>query len=274
VYNDAGNVSVSITGQSGGNFESLVVGTGTAVTAVSDTVDTTTLSLTGPGSITEGSSGVYHLNLGAPAETAVTVQITYGGTANGSDFTGVTNVTIPAGSSSATFSVAALTDGSVEGAETLTVNVGTISGGNFEHLIANPVAATVSTNIVDVDTATVSLSATPSITEAGGGIVYTATLTQAPVSNLTVTLSNGAVITVLAGQTTGTTTVTYAPHDDVYIDPTSISATISSIGGGGVSVSIDPTAAVTSITDTIDTTTVTLTSATAGTAITEGGSIT
>src|SRR4030095_6051956 len=40
VYNDAGNVSVSITGQSGGNFENLVVGTGTAVTAASHTMHT------------------------------------------------------------------------------------------------------------------------------------------------------------------------------------------------------------------------------------------
>lgn len=49
-----------------------------------------------------------------------------------------------------------------------------------------------------------SLSATPTITEAGGVLVYTATLTQAPLTDLTVTLSNGAVIVIPAGATTGT----------------------------------------------------------------------
>ena len=46
---------------------------------------------------------------------------------------------------------------------------------------------------------TLTLSATPTITEAGGVLVYTATLTQAPLTDLTITLSNGSVI-VIAGR--------------------------------------------------------------------------
>ena len=38
------------------------------------------------------------------------------------------------------------------------------------------------------------LTATPSITEAGGVVVYTVFITQAPTSDLTVTLSNGSVL--------------------------------------------------------------------------------
>src|SRR3546814_16250243 len=78
------------------------------------------------------------------------------------------------------------------------------------------------TVVVENDTATVSLSATPTLTEAGGNIVYTATITEAPVSPLTVSLSNGATIVIAAGAFSGTTSVAVAADEDVYIDPTSI----------------------------------------------------
>jgi hypothetical protein len=46
VYKDAGNVQASITGTSGGNFENLVTSNTPAVTNVTDTIDTTTVSIT------------------------------------------------------------------------------------------------------------------------------------------------------------------------------------------------------------------------------------
>nr|WP_256671183.1 retention module-containing protein [Pseudomonas sp. IB20] len=119
---------------------------------------------------------------------------------------------------------------------------------------------------------TLTLSATPTITEAGGVLTYTATVTQAPSSNLSITLSNGAVITIPAGQTTGTVNVPLAPNDSPYIDPSQISVTVTgTTGGNNLVLTIDPNPAVTQITDTIDTTTVTLT---AGETVTEGGQIT
>ncbi|MCL6704498.1 LapA family giant adhesin [Pseudomonas sp. T1.Ur] len=120
--------------------------------------------------------------------------------------------------------------------------------------------------------ATMSLSATPTITEAGGVLVYTATVTQAPLTNLTVTLSNGAVIVIQAGQLTGSVNVPLAPNDTVYNDPSQISVTVTGTSGGsGIAVTVPTTPAVTQITDTIDTTTVTLS---ANNTITEGGQIT
>ncbi|MDF9619813.1 retention module-containing protein, partial [Pseudomonas entomophila] len=116
------------------------------------------------------------------------------------------------------------------------------------------------------------LSATPSITEAGGVIVYTATVGQAPLSNLTVTLSNGAVIVIPAGQTTGTVNVTIPANDTPYNDGGQISTTITgTTGGNGLIVTPSTTPAVTQVTDTIDTTTATLT---ATPSVTEGGVIT
>ncbi|KHK61249.1 retention module-containing protein, partial [Pseudomonas frederiksbergensis] len=120
--------------------------------------------------------------------------------------------------------------------------------------------------------ATMTLSATPTLTEAGGVLVYTATVTQAPQTNLIVTLSNGAVIVIPAGQLTGTVNVPLAPNDTVYNDPSQISVTVTgTTGGNGIAVTVPTTPAVTQITDTVDTTTVTLS---AGNTVTEGGQIT
>ncbi|WP_317620812.1 immunoglobulin-like domain-containing protein, partial [Pseudomonas donghuensis] len=70
-----------------------------------------------------------------------------------------------------------------------------------------------------------------------------------------VTLSNGEVITIAAGQTEGSITVP-APEDDVYIDAGEVSVTIAGTTGGDFEkVEVDPTAAVTEVTDTIDTST-------------------
>ncbi|MDV9031663.1 retention module-containing protein, partial [Pseudomonas sp. RAC1] len=116
------------------------------------------------------------------------------------------------------------------------------------------------------------LTATPSISEAGGVIVYTANVGQAPQSDLTVTLSNGAVVVIQAGQTSGSVNVNIPANDTPYIDGGQISTTITSTSGGtGLIVTPSDTPAVTQITDTIDTTTATLT---ATPSVTEGGVIT
>ncbi|MFT0867794.1 retention module-containing protein, partial [Pseudomonas sp. CAM1A] len=130
-----------------------------------------------------------------------------------------------------------------------------------------------STNTTNAPLTTgLTLSATPTITEAGGVIVYTATVGQPPLTNLTVTLSNGAVIVIPAGQTTGTVNVNIPANDTPYIDGGQISATITGTSGGnGLIVTPSTTPAVTEVTDTIDTTTATLT---ATPSVTEGGVIT
>ncbi|WP_219064659.1 retention module-containing protein, partial [Pseudomonas sp. UMAB-08] len=121
-------------------------------------------------------------------------------------------------------------------------------------------------------TSTLTLRATPMLTEAGGVLVYTASVTTAPLSPLVITLSNGETITIGVGQTTGSVSLTVADHNDVYIDPTQISATVTGIaGGGGTVVTIDPTPAVTNITDTIDNTGLSLS---ASNTVTDGGQIT
>ncbi|MGN8262210.1 immunoglobulin-like domain-containing protein, partial [Pseudomonas sp. SMSB3] len=92
-------------------------------------------------------------------------------------------------------------------------SITSVSGGNFESLVAN--TGIVSTAVTDVtDTTTVTLTATPSVAE-GGTIVYTASV-GAPVTGgpVVVTLANGQTITIPVGQSSGT--ATGAVSNDVY----------------------------------------------------------
>ncbi|MFO1390558.1 beta strand repeat-containing protein [Cellvibrio sp.] len=109
------------------------------------------LSLNGVASMREGdSAGIYTLTLTSPAQSAVTVSLNYTGTAsNGADFNGTTTVTIPAGATSASFSIAALTDSLTEGNETFTVTLSGATGGGFDSLVLSNSAKSVTTTIID-----------------------------------------------------------------------------------------------------------------------------
>ncbi|WP_460132178.1 retention module-containing protein [Pseudomonas sp. S1_E04] len=144
------------------------------------------------------------------------------------------------------------------------------TGLNAADAVGNTLTAATN-NGVDPRNVTITLTATPTITEAGGVVVYTVFVTQAPTSDLTVTLSNGLAVVIAAGQTSGALNVTFAGNDTPYLDASSISATIAGTSGGGnLIITTDPAPAVTQINDTIDTTTVTLT---ATASVDEGGKI-
>ncbi|WP_422422945.1 immunoglobulin-like domain-containing protein, partial [Pseudomonas sp. GZD-222] len=136
VYLDAGDVGATITGATGGNFEKLDISDTPAVTHVTDTINTTTVGITGTTSAAEGENANYTLTLSNKADADVTITLRYTGTAkDGSDFTGVTTVTIAKGSSTGNFSVPILRDGVAEGAESFTVQITSATGGNFENLV-------------------------------------------------------------------------------------------------------------------------------------------
>ncbi|WP_236169882.1 beta strand repeat-containing protein, partial [Pseudomonas atacamensis] len=152
VYKDAGTVQATISSATGGNFEKLVSSTTPAVTSVTETIDTTTVSITGSSSVTEGQTASYTVSLNHPAQTEVTLKIVYSGTAaDGSDFTGVYTVKIPAGASSAQFNVVTLDDKITEGTENFVVKIDSATGGNFENLAVSSTNGSVSTSIIDND---------------------------------------------------------------------------------------------------------------------------
>ncbi|CAN7733436.1 retention module-containing protein [Pseudomonas sp. LjRoot277] len=245
VYKDAGKIEATIKDASGGNFENLVTSPAAAFTAVTDTLDTSMVSLTANGTVTEGGTVVYTASVSAEVTgSPVVVTLSNGQT-----------ITIPVGASSASVNFTAPND-ALAGGGSLSVKIDDAKGGNYEKLEVNGKSA--DTSITDTaDTTTVSLSATESVTE-GGSIVYTANLTHAAGTPVTVTLSNGAVITIAANTTSGSVTVK-APADDVYKDAGKVEATIKGATGGNFeNLVTSPAAAVTAVTDTLDTSTVSL----------------
>ncbi|WP_347903081.1 retention module-containing protein [Pseudomonas purpurea] len=152
VYIDAGKVQATITGANGGNFEKLVTSDKAAVTDVTDTIDKTEVSISGSSQVTEGQTANYTVTLSHPSQTEVTLNISYSGTAkDGSDFTGVYTVKIPAGASTATFNIATIDDKITEGTENFVVKIDSASGGNFESLVVSSTNGSVNTSIIDND---------------------------------------------------------------------------------------------------------------------------
>ncbi|MCP1485099.1 surface adhesion protein [Pseudomonas fluorescens] len=258
VYNNGGTVSTTITGASGGNFESLVPNTTPATTTVTDSIDTTSVSLTATGTVVEGGQITYTATLTNAAQTPVTITLSNGST-----------ITIEAGKTTGSVNVPTAANDVYNNGSTVSTTITGATGGNFENLVPNTTPAT--TTITDsIDDTNLSLTATGTVAE-GGSIVYTATLTNPAGTPVTVTLSNGSVITIEAGKTTGTVTVP-APADDVYKDAGKVEVTIKDASGGNFENLVPSTVpAVTEVTDTLDTSTVKLT---ADTSVAEGGTVT
>ncbi|HHS7813018.1 TPA: immunoglobulin-like domain-containing protein, partial [Pseudomonas putida] len=248
----------SITGVSGGNYENLVADKTPVSTTVTDTIDTTNLSLTATGSVAEGGSIVYTATLTNPAGTPVTVTLSNGSV-----------ITIEAGKTTGTVTVPAPADDVYKDAGKVEVTIKDAAGGNFENLVPSTVPAV--TEVTDtIDTSTVKLTADTSVAE-GGTVTYTATV-GAPVtgSPVVVTLANGQSITIEVGKTTGTVTTT-APNDALNgHEP--LNNSITNVSGGNYeNLVADKTPVSTTVTDTVDTTNLSLS---ATPAVNEGGQIT
>ncbi|MFJ2282431.1 retention module-containing protein, partial [Pseudomonas sp. NPDC087803] len=257
VYNNGGTVSTTITGATGGNFENLVPNTTPATTTVTDSIDTTNLSLSATGTVAEGGSIVYTATLTNPAGTPVTVTLSNGSV-----------ITIDAGKTTGTVTVPAPADDVYKDAGKVEVSITGTTGGNFENLVPSTVPAV--TEVTDtIDTSTVKLTADTSVAE-GGTVTYTATV-GAPVtgSPVVVTLANGQTITIEVGKTTGTVTTT-APNDALTGNPALTNSITNVSGGNYENLVADKTPVSTTVTDTVDTTDLSL-SATGSVA--EGGSI-
>ncbi|WP_123717509.1 retention module-containing protein, partial [Pseudomonas poae] len=258
VYNNGSTVSTTITGATGGNFENLVPSTTPAVTTITDSIDTTTVSLTAAQTVTEGGQITYTATLTNPAQTPVNVTLSNGSV-----------ITIKAGESTGTVVVDTPANDVYNNGSTVSTTITGATGGNFENLVPSTTPAV--TTIVDsIDTTNVSLTATDTVVE-GGQITYTATLTNPAQTPVNVTLSNGSVITIKAGESVGSVVVD-TPPNDVYVNGSTVSTTITGATGGNFENLVPNTApAVTTITDSVDTTTVTLT---APAEANEGGQIT
>ncbi|WP_138726173.1 retention module-containing protein, partial [Pseudomonas lactis] len=257
-YNDPSQISVGVTGTSGGGNLVLTIDPNPAVTQITDTIDTTTVTLTAGSTVTEGGQITYTATLTNPAQTPVNITLSNGSV-----------ITIKAGESTGSVVVDTPANDVYNNGSTVSTTITGATGGNFENLVPNTTPAV--TTITDsIDTTTVTLTAGSTVTE-GGQITYTATLTNPAQTPVNVTLSNGSVITIKAGESTGSVVVD-TPANDVYVNGSTVSTTIASATGGNFeSLVPSTTPAITTITDSIDTTTVTLT---APTEANEGGQVT
>ncbi|WP_040394094.1 immunoglobulin-like domain-containing protein, partial [Catenovulum agarivorans] len=142
--------------------------------------------------------------------------------------------------------------------QVLTDSILSVSGGSFDNLVID--SAPLSINVSDtINETSLTLSASESVSEAGGQITYTATLSNPAQTQVTVTLASGHVITIEAEQTQGQIVVDFAAADDVYSESDSINDSIIDVSGGNferLSFALDPVS--TGIVDTIDVTRLTL----------------
>src|SRR5258708_1454995 len=136
------------------------------------------------------------------------------------------------------------------------------SGGNFEQINIGTASATAHVNDT-VTPVTVSLSASTVLEDAADtSYVFTATLSSASQGDTTVVTNHGN-ITIADGDTTGTLTIASGQGEDVYLDASSLTATITGASGGNFEqINIGTASATAHVNDTVTPVTVSLTAST------------
>ena len=251
VYSDASSLTAHITGVSGGNFEHLVVGSGTATAQVNDTITDATVDLTAS-TVTEGAgaSYVFTATLSDASQGVTTIHTDQG------------DISIADGATTGTLTIASGNGEDVySDASSLTAHITGVSGGNFEHLVVGSGTATAQVNDTITD-ATVDLTASTVTEGAGASYVFTATLSDASQGVTTIHTDQGD-ISIADGATTGTLTIASGNGEDVYTDASSLTAHITGVSGGNFeSLSVGSGTATAQVTDTVTPATVDLTAST------------
>ena len=204
---DASSLTAHITGVSGGNFESLTVGSGTATANVTDTVTPATVDLTAS-TVNEGSGAnyVFTATLSNASEGVTTIHTDQG------------DISIADGATTGTLTIASGNGEDVyTDASSLTAHITGVSGGNFESLTVG--SGTATANVTDTVTpATVDLTASTVNEGSGANYVFTATLSHASEGVTTIHTDQGD-ISIADGATTGTLTIASGNGEDVYTTP-------------------------------------------------------
>jgi hypothetical protein len=200
VYVDPGTETVTVSSTTGGGYDNLTID-GSATITVNDTIDDTTLSISGPASVEEGTTAVYTLNITNPPleDMLIDVEITNkadgpsNNPANGDVETEIIQVLIRAGeTSSDPFTVDINDDNYIENPEDYQLEIIGYTGGNeFENLVIGESVTTAITDESvptnpDDQTAYVSIEGPATVVEGAATTDYTVSITEAPTSDLTV----------------------------------------------------------------------------------------
>ena len=218
---------------------------------------TVSLSATSPIAENGGVSTVT-ATLSATAAQSTTVNLLFSGTAdNGTDYSrSASSITIAAGNTSSSMTVTGVNDSFNDEAETVIVDIDTVSGGNGA---TESGTQRETITITDDDPApTVSLSSSAvSVAESAGAnaVTLTATLSAVAESSTSVTLSlsgtategagtdytiNSSTITIAAGNTTGTAQLSILEDSFSEVPNETIVVDIASVSGGDSAVEAAP----------------------------------
>ena len=162
------------------------------------------------------------------------------------DFSSSSTVSIPAGETSATFTVTAIDDSVYEGDETSVVTISSIDNSGVNISSSNSVTLTI-TEDETVPTVSLESSSNSIAEESGNSITFTASIDQVASVDLSVTISTtvnsrsraytanlptSISITIPAGSLSGTATFTPTDNNS-YDGTTNVSFAVSSVAGSG-----------------------------------------
>ncbi|WP_345867336.1 retention module-containing protein, partial [Shewanella algae] len=181
VYENSENLSVAISGVTDvdNSLEQLEIGSNnSADTTILDAQDAPVVGIVAEqSSVTEGETAAFTVSIDQVADEDVVVNFTYSGVAeDGSDFTGVASVTIPAGSTSVPLDISTIDDGIYEGAEDFTVTINSVSGADAT---ISPTESSADTTILDAqDAPVVGIVAEQSSVTEGETAAFTVSIDQ------------------------------------------------------------------------------------------------
>ncbi|WP_206779862.1 Calx-beta domain-containing protein [Vibrio owensii] len=212
IYEGAEDLTVTLTGTSGAD-SSLNTASKEASVSVTDAQTAPKVSIVADqDSVNEGQTAGFTVSLDQVADEKVTVEFEYSGVAqDGSDFTGVASIEVPAGQPSVDLDITTLTDGTYEGAESFTVTIKDVEGADATASINNSASVTIN----DAQQAPkVSIVADTGSTAEGGDANFTVSIDQKADEDVVVTFTIGGdvdsddytapntyTVTIPAGQT-------------------------------------------------------------------------
>ncbi|WOD07032.1 beta strand repeat-containing protein [Marinomonas sp. GJ51-6] len=247
IYENAESFTVSISGVSGADA-TVSTTAGSAEVTIDDAQDAPVVSIAADQTnVTEGDVAGFTVSIDQEADEAVVVNFTYSGVAaDGSDFTGVASVTIPAGDTSADLDITTIDDGIYENAESFTVSISGVSGADAT---VSTTAGSAEVTIDDAqDAPVVSIAADQTNVTEGDVAGFTVSIDQeadeAVVVNFTYSgvaadgsdFTGVASVTIPAGDTSADLDITTI-DDGIYENAESFTVSISGVSGADATVS-------------------------------------
>ncbi|AYV15411.1 immunoglobulin-like domain-containing protein [Shewanella algae] len=261
IYEGAEDFTVTINSVSGADAS--IGANNSADTTILDAQDAPVVGIVAEqSSVTEGETAAFTVSIDQVADEDVVVNFTYSGVAeDGSDFTGVASVTIPAGSTSVPLDISTINDGIYEGAEDFTVTIDSVSGADAT---ISPTESSADTTILDAqDAPVVGIVADQSSVTEGETAAFTVSIDQVADEDVVVNFTYSGVaedgtdftgvasVTIPAGSTSVPLDISTI-NDGIYEGAEDFTVTINSVSGADATISPTESSADTTILDAQD----------------------